>query len=351
MNKFILKILLFSLPLFIILLLYFILDPFKVLYNYNSYFDERENGTVFLNTDYVATANFENNYQQYDYTSFIFGNSRAWFYRISDWQKYIGNEPAYHFDAAGEILYAMHKKILYLDKKEVNIKNALIVLDYSILTAIEPKTGHLGTISPQLVDNENWLDFHVASITGFLNIQFLYAYLDFKISGKMKPYMHKNFLIENRPFSYNPVTNELSFYYYDQQINKNKYYTKEKKKEFYERSDTVTYSPPAIGQIQEKMLKDINNVFRKHNTRFRIIISPLYNQERLSKEDVNRLVSIFGSSNVYDFSGRNSITEDFSNYYETSHYRPPVAERLMEQAYKNELQAITEKLNFKPNVK
>ncbi len=339
MKKFILKISFFSLPFLIILSLYFIFDPFKVLYEYDSYFDKRVNGTIFLNTDYVATSNFENNYKQHKYTSFIFGNSRAWFYRISDWKKYIGNEPAYHFDAAGENLYALHKKILYLDEKNVDIKNALIVLDKSILSNTEPKTGHLGIISPQLVNYENWLDFHVASITGFLNIQFIYAYLDFKITGKLKPYMYTNHLIESRPFRYNPVTNELSFHYYDRLINNNQYYTEEKKKEFYSRSDTEKFSPPTIGQSQEKMLREIYSVFQKHNTRFRIIISPLYDQEHIAREDDIILYSIFGKSNVYDFSGKNAITEDFSNYYEISHYRPPIAGKLLQHVYKNEMQA------------
>lgn len=338
MKKFILRISLFSLPFLIILALYFIFDPFKVLYTYDSYFDERVNGTVFLNTDYVATANFENHYKQYKYTSFIFGNSRAWFYRISDWQKYIGNEPAYHFDAAGETLYALHRKILYLDKKNVEIKNALIVIDKSILSDIDPKTGHLGIISPQLVNYENWLDFHVASITGFLNIQFIYAYLDYKITGNLKPYMFRNHLIESRPFTYNSVTNELSFYYYDRLIKNNKYYTEEKRKEFYKRSSKEKFSNPAIGQNQEKMLMEISQVFRKHNTRLRIIISPLYNQEHIAEEDVIKLSSIFGRSSIYDFSGKNAITEDFSNYYEISHYRPPVAGKLLQRVYKNKLQ-------------
>lgn len=342
MNRFIKKIVFFSLPLFIVVLLYFILDPFKVLYTYDSYFDERVEGRVFLNTDYVATTNFENHYKRYGYNSFIFGNSRAWFYKVADWKNYIGDEPAYHFDAAGETLYAMHKKIRYLDNKKAEIKNALIVLDYSILKATEPKAGHLGIISPQLVNYENWLEFHLASITGFINIQFLYAYLDFKISGKLKPYMYKNNLIENRPFSYNPAHNELSFDYYDNLMNKNQYYTKEKIQEFYNRSEEEKYSPPVIGQLQEQMLREISNIFQKHNTRFKIIISPLYDQIHLSNEDYARLVSMFGRSNVYDFSGKNQITEDFSNYYETSHYRSSVAGRLMKQAYETELQATSD---------
>lgn len=339
MKKFIHKIIIFSLPFWCLLLLYFMLDPFKVLYQYESYFDDRVNGTVFLNTDYVATTNFDDKYNRYHYTSFIFGNSRAWFYRIADWQEYIGNEPAYHFDAAGETLYAMHKKIMYLDDKGVNIKNALLVLDPGIISETKPKTGHLGTISPQLVDYDNWMDFHVASFSGFLNIQFLFAYLDFIISQKVKPYMVRNHLIENRPFSYNPVYNELSFYYYDAMIQYKRYYTEELIKNFYRRSPVEDYAEPCIKSAQEKLFREIAYVFKKHRTRVKIIISPLYDQIHLSEEDLNQLVSIFGRSCVYDFSGKNSITEDYTNYYETSHYRPVVAERLLSRVYRIEQQA------------
>lgn len=336
MKKFILKILFFSLPFWLLFILYFILDPFKVIYSYESYFDTQVNGTVFLNTDYIATTNFENKYNRYHYTSFIFGNSRAWFYRVSDWQKMIGDEPAYHFDAAGETIYALHKKVMYLDKKDVELKNALLILDPDILSEVEPKSGHLGVISPQLVDYRNWIDFHIASITGFMNIQFLYAYLDFKLTGKLKPYMQRNHLIESRPFRYNPVTNEISFNFYEKMIRENQYYTEKKRKEFYERASTEEYLPPRIEEPQEKMLREIAHVFEKHNTNVKVIISPLYDQKHMAKEDVLQLATIFGSSVVFDFSGKNSITENYINYYETSHYRPVVAGKLIQRVYKNE---------------
>lgn len=339
MRKFIIRVGLFLLPFLAVIALYFVFDPFKVLYHYDSYFDRKvNNGTVFLNTDYVATANFDNRYEEERYNSFIFGNSRAWFYRVSDWQNYIGNEPVYHFDAGGETLYAMHKRVLYLDRKGVEIKNALLILDHSILSEVEPKKGHLGIISPQLVDYENWFDFHVANVKGFLNILFLYGYLDYQISGKLKRYMFRKHLIESRPFTYDPVSNELSFYYYDSLIQKNIYYTDERMEEFYERSPEKIYSTVSILQPQKVMLKEMAQVLKKHNTEYRIIVSPLYNQEYLAKQDLAYLKELFGSSNVYDFSGVNSITEDFSNYYEKSHYRPSVADKVMRQVYNRNFQ-------------
>lgn len=342
MKRFFKKAGLFSLPFIMLVIIYFISDPFKVLYHYDSYFTEQVNGTVFLNTDYVATSNFDNRYEEEQYNSFIFGNSRAWFYRITDWQEHIGHEPAYHFDAAGETLYALHKKIRYLDRKNVRIKNALVVLDYELLSNIEPKTGHLGMISPQLVENQNWVDFHKTSLLGFFNIQFMYAFIDFRITGKLKPYMFRNNLLETRPFAYNPVRNELSFYYYDALIENNEYYDDQRAEIFFARNEQIVYSPPAIQATQKEMLIDIADIFKKHHTSYRIIISPLYNQEYMDTEDVAYLKTLFGASYVYDFSGINEITNDFTNYYEISHYRPPIARKLMQQVYGSKLHAETE---------
>jgi len=41
-----------------------------------------------------------------------------------------------------------------------------------------------------------------------------------------------------------------------------------------------------------------------------------------------------GKKNVYDFSGKNKLTTPIGNYYETSHYRPHVANKIMELIYR-----------------
>lgn len=356
MKKFIINVGIFCIPFGILTSLYVVLDPFKVLYHYDSYFNEKENGAVFLNSDYVATSNFENKFKLTGYNSFIIGNSRAWFYRISDWQEYIGNEPAYHFDAAGETLYAMHKKILYLDRLDVPIKNALLVMDQELLSSIELKKTHLGMISPQLVNNQNWFDFHAASLKGFFNLQFMYCYFDLKMNGKVKPYMVKNNLVESRPFGYNAETNELSFYYFEHLIERDEYYTNERMKVFYTRNEDVKYAPVSIYEPQKEMLTDIAAVFKKHGTNCHVIISPLYCQQYLAMADLEFLNITFGKDNVHDFSGVNPVTRDYTNYYESSHYRPSAAKKLLDHVYgqsqdimDNELRAELKELDVRKN--
>jgi len=46
------------------------------------------------------------------------------------------------------------------------------------------------------------------------------------------------------------------------------------------------------------------------------------------------LIDVFQKENVFDYSGKNEWTEPIGNFYETSHYRPFVARRIMSQVYK-----------------
>jgi hypothetical protein len=88
-----------------------------------------------------------------------------------------------------------------------------------------------------------------------------------------------------------------------------------------------------IKETQKKMLAEIFAKFQNDKTNYKIIINPLYDQEKLNSEDLIILNKIFGKENVFDFSGRNEITNDFYNYYELSHYRPHVAKMIMDIIY------------------
>ena len=130
MRKFLLTTLRFvligTIPLLILLVVYIKSDPFKVLYDYDEYYDTNDNGRVGLNKDYVSSSTFLNNSKRNKhYDSFIFGSSRSIFYQISHWKTHLPiNSNCFHFDASNETLYAMNKKVEFLDGKGVKIKNA-----------------------------------------------------------------------------------------------------------------------------------------------------------------------------------------------------------------------------------
>ncbi len=343
MNKFLKGLVYFTFPFIVILSLYLALDPFMVLRDYDVVFDPKAKGWIGINKDYLSTRIYEKNYQKQQYNAFIFGNSRSIFYEIKDWQKHIdSNSNCFHFDGSGEALYALHKKIVYLESKKAKIKNCLLVLDYEILMQDKPKSGHLFMISPQLESvGKNvfgkfyqYSIFHLANFKGFLSPLFLFTYFDFKISGEVKPYMIKNFLLNDKLFQYDSIHNEQTLPMLEKKIADGKFFTAAKLSDFPIRDSIAKYYPRAIKDNQIILLEEIVSIFRKNKTNYKIIISPNYDQEIFNREDLTNLNEIFGKENVFDFSGKNKFTEDYHDYYEAWHYRPHIAREVMNLVYK-----------------
>ncbi len=334
LSKFFIKVFLISLPILILLYIYIIEDPFKIIYNYDSFYKSGLPQYVTLDADYVSTETFIQNSKKYNYDSFIFGNSRTRFYEINSWKKYINSDNCYHFDGSAETLLGIVRKIDFLNRRHVKISNALIVLDYDILSQTIEKSGHLFKSHPAFT-GQNRLLFQLEFFKAFLSKDFLFAYLDFKITKKFKPYMKNGHLLFDLPVKYIDRFNEIQYYTLEDQIKKDpaSYYDIEKMKVFYNRVTVQEYYPSTIGNEQLKMLSEISTILKTNKTKYKVILNPLYDQKKLQPLDLKILENIFGKVNVYDFSGINSITNDFHNYYENSHYRPHIADSIMKNIY------------------
>lgn len=346
-KKFIVRSCYFSLigliPFLIVVGLYIHFDPFKVVHQYESFYDPSGSATVTLDKDYVSTATYINNYETLNYNSFIFGNSRSIFYQTSDWKNHLEKDAScFHFDANGESIWALTKKVEFVDKSGSNIKNMLLILDLGTLISDKPKKGHLMAVSPALLDYSNLIEFHQTFFNAFLSPKFFYAFMDYKLSGHIKPYMTQQCLLDDRPAVYDNNTNEIRFEYFEKLIKENKYYTTERLAVFYERDTTVqTYSDHCIKDNQKRFLESISSIVKKHDTKIKVIINPLYGQIKFNKVDLEYLNQIFGKENIFDFSGINKFTCNYQNYYENSHYRPHVAREIMEIIYNQDKQTCT----------
>ena len=95
----------------------------------------------------------------------------------------------------------------------------------------------------------------------------------------------------------------------------------------------IFYCEPVIKESQRQMLAEIKKIFTKHHTSYRIVISPQYDQIKFNPEDLRYLEDLFGKDFVFDFSGRNILTENYKNYYDKFHYRPQVSRQIMEIIY------------------
>jgi len=107
----------------------------------------------------------------------------------------------------------------------------------------------------------------------FLTPKFLYTYIDFKISGVVKPYMKDGLMLLDKYHSSDTRSNESEFARnLEEMISQNKYYTTEILSSFYKRDTIVKYSPIAIKENQRVILYDIFKIFKKHKTNYKIMI-------------------------------------------------------------------------------
>jgi len=335
MRRFIVRSLLFAHPILVAVGIYIWLDPFKVIHHYDSYFTSGGINPIMLNKDFVSTRNWLNHYPRYQYDSYIFGSSRSMFYQMAVWSRCIDAplSHCYHFDASGETLFGIAKKLDFLQKNKVRIHNALVIMDAHLLKEAGNSSGHLFMKDP-LISGEGGLDFQLTCLREFLTANFLQAYIDYKVTGKVKEYMKKEYLMNDIAATYDNITNEIQEKERDELIRTHpeKYYTPIERM-FYPRSSNERQAPPVIASEQIILLRQIASVLSAQGSSYKIVISPLYEQVRLNPADLTLLQDLFGTGNVYDFSGINSFTASKYNYYEPEHYLPSVATAIMDSIY------------------
>jgi len=331
MASFFRRVLLFCSPFFILVLIYLISDPFEILYNYDNY-----NGNIYIpkNRDFISTEMYLKNSKKYIYDSFIFGASTAVCIPPSIWGKHIKtSNRIFSFDASGENIVGIWSKIKYVQQMNDHLKNALLVFDTGVTF------GKFNNNIPVLmkhykVYHSSKLFFHYIYFLKFLNIKFLIALVHHGVSNKFYPYMDD--VLDNRLYYYDEITNEIHTYarLNELKIDSIHYYLK-RRDLLTPRSDIQLFMDRQIDTNHIRMLKEINEIFVKDGTDFRIVITPLYNQIAFNKDDLRILQTIFGEKNIFDFSGINEFTKKTSNYYDVFHFKPYVGAEILDIVYKS----------------
>ncbi len=308
-------------------------DPFRVFFEYDDYYTE----------NYV-TGNREDvclkllNKRKITPTSYIIGSSRSLAFKTQYWSKKIASSTklCFHYDGSGMGLYRTTNALKFLGSNNVKIKNILLIVDTDFFGETHNPKGHLFIQHPR-VSGQSKITYYWTFIKASIDPEFIFYNLIFKISRNYYGFMGHH--IAKSKFSHvsNNMTADLS-YSYDKEIEQDsvKYYHNLLKEQvFYRRDFYLQTSRRLIKKKQLKLLKEIKEITSKNNTNVKLIISPLYNQIAFNKRDLEELKKIFGMSSVYDFSGKNTFTYNFKNYYESSHYKPFVANKLMDIVYAN----------------
>ncbi len=309
---------------------YLFYDPFKVIYKYRDY----SYGVVAGNGDYISIEMYIKNREKYQYNSFIFGSSRTLAYKPASWIKYLNkNANPFVFHATGGgTAYGIYVKLKFLDTIKVKIDNALIILcrDAFFRNSSNEK-DHLGIKHPA-TSGESKIDFQFQFFKAYLNPLFLFNFYLYRVTKKYKPFMAR--YIDIRKKKLDTITNEITLLDHENEITKNsrEYYEK-RKTLFYPRKSEQKDHIQRIDEKQLSMLKEIKRILEKHKTNYKVVISPLYEEIRISDADKQILSDLFGNY-LFDFSGKNRFTEDKTNYYETSHYRPNVGDSILNLIYK-----------------
>ena len=329
MLVFIRKLLLFLLPFLLLLALYAYLDPFKVIKHYDSYFAHDLPNYVYINKEHGTVENFKARYPQQHYDSYILGSSRSFNFRVADWRQYINSDKIYHFDASKESLFGIAGKLAFLQKRNAPIKHALIIVDATLLKQAENEKGHLFIKHPE-ISGESAISYYFEYVKAFFSFDFLYDYTIWKLTGKAGK------TLDSKALHYDEITNELLQKSLEDELKKDSvgYYTR-RNNLFYTRKNAPIIANAVLQEKHKALLQQIKNILTEQHTDYKIIISPLYNQEQLNPADIACLQQIFGKEHIFDFSGKNKITDYVGNYYEFSHYKPFVAAQVMAIAYGN----------------
>ena len=319
-----------SIPGIFLLVLYCHYDPFRVVKKYDLWY---ENNPVPPNRDYVSTELYLSQKDIYNYDSFVFGSSRTISFYASSWKSYLEKSAVpFKFDAAGEGLYGIYTKLKFLDSQKIKIKNVLILFCRDGISITENFSGHLIIKHPK-VSGEGWIKFHYSFLKSYFNLKFLVGYYYHLITGKQNSLT--NGIIQMNKISLDRKTNQIKVDYLDSLLRKDsaKYYI-DRKQIFYDKSGESFKKDHMIEKKQLIMLREIRDILKKNKINYKIILSPLYDEIKFSQSDKEILISLFGTQ-LYDFTGKNFITEEKTNWYETDHFRPFVADSILKLIYEN----------------
>jgi hypothetical protein len=326
------KLFLLGIPLLICLGIILLYDPFKVIrkHPFGDYYKDQP---YELNRDYVSTQMLLANHRQSPPEAFILGSSRSFTYHCAEWQKYIAGARCFHYPAASENLFGIYSKIKFIDRLGLKLRHVLIIADYGSF-GVENRKDHLHILHPEETGN-SWIDYQAEFIKASFSRFFIVKYIDYKLSGQIRPYMRDIFQINPDSVRIDPATNDYFFEEEERQLaeDSNRFY--EERKALFPPRDVsqAREAKPAIAAEQYKRLSEIKAVFDRHQTDYKIIINPLYDQISLNRQDLATLEKIFGAGRVFDYSGANQITQEMVNYYDPGHYRPFIANTIMQEIY------------------
>ena len=336
MKKFLFRVVLsLGIPLLLLVLIYVVTDPFKMLRPFSlNYFDG-------ANRDYLSTELFLRNNPKYHYNSFIFGSSKCNGINSYHWNHYLSDSSRqFVFQAWRETITGIELKIDFLDQNGNDIDNALLLFDipHHAFDKVQLSNEAMFIKHYRLTGQPKFV-YHTRLFMGFIQkpskwVESVKRFIvpesvkfpadtisnDWNLSGR----------VPNREVDFHASLPKDSLFSMSSLSRKNFLKANERKTD----ADLVEYKP-VITQKMIVKLEHIKAVFDSHHTNYYILISPTYcyTNPCINRKDLKVLQSIFGEDRVINYSGKNEFTSDYNNFSDPEHFGLSVGWQIIEDIY------------------
>ena len=329
-KRFLVRLVLFmGAPVMVLLGVYLWTDPFRCLHPFDL------SDTDQTNREYFSTELFLKNYKQQQYNSFVFGSSRVSGMNSYRWKTFLSGQPRpFVFQAWNETLTGMELKLDYLDRNRVPLDNVLILLD--VPGAFDRKQLPRDVLSLKhfVFTGKNRCSYNAAQFFNFLQKPSLWVSSVKKTIKKERSYCVSDtisndwdnrcrYLCDGIPAqdSLNgcSVASRNAFLHQIANLTE----------------DDIEVSKPLITAPFEEKLRHIKSVLDRNHTDYYVIVTPAYCYTHLSinPNDLETLQVIFGDKRVFDFTGKNEMTEDYNNFSDPNHFGQRVGWMILNQVY------------------
>ncbi len=268
------------------------------------------------------------------YNSFIFGSSRTVGLYACYLQTKIPGSQFFHYANWNESIGGIYAKLRLLDSLGYQINNVFIYLDTDYTF---DNDGRCNANDHYLLTGENrytYLFKHYQTfIPPLLNLNKIKILLGYKVTDVFPDW--ESDLITND--SNRQCTDSIAANY-----DRDRFTRKDssiidslvKTGFLYKRSKKQQFRANQISMAEKQILLRIKLLLNRHQSKYYVVITPLYDQLKFNNTDMNIIHSIFGE-HVYDYSGINSITNDVYNYLDRKHFSPynskTIADEILKQ--------------------
>ena len=319
-------------PVLLLIAMYVAIDPFDILRENTReqmLRNDTKTGRPQLHKGLVSLIALDERIARNDIPdTFIFGPSISCYYSTDTLMKLTdATTMPLHFDSSDEGVGSLRLKIEYLRRQGIDVKHALIIEDPLSLSS--PSTGEtpFSADPPAIGGLSTMTGWHYRH---FGDSEYLLNYLPWLATGRAVNYSPRE-IFERQPYAYDLYRNEESIPQWDAAI-------RERPDSFY-----AIHRLPAERTLH---CSDSSRIDSEHASELRLVrelldgvdyhlvISPTLTLDTISSRDDALLRDIFGPNRYHNFSASMSrVALCDSNWYDSRHYREPVASAIMHRVY------------------